>query len=83
MKRVHGSSEYDFRTQTCIFYQVIDDFLGIGSQRIVVKGTGGHLFHYREFPYKDQACSVNKELYNFFCIAQQFWEKIFTDVSQS
>jgi len=48
MKIVHGISEYDFRTQMCIFYQVIDDFVDVGSQRIVVKRTAGHLFHYRE-----------------------------------
>ena len=47
---VHGSSEYDFRTQTCVFYQVKDDFLYVGSQRIVVKRTAGHLFRYCELP---------------------------------
>ena len=37
-------SEYDFRPQMCIIYQVTDDFLSVGSQRIEVKGTAGHLF---------------------------------------
>ena len=27
-----GSFEYDFRTQACIFYHVMDDFLDVGSQ---------------------------------------------------
>ena len=48
LKLVREISEYDFRTQTCIFYQDMNDFLDIGSQRIVVKGTAGHLFRYRE-----------------------------------
>ena len=48
MKFGHGSSKYDFRTQTCIFYQVIDSFLVIRSQRIMTKGTGGLFFRYRE-----------------------------------
>ena len=36
----------DFWTQTCFFYQVIDDFLDVGSQRVVVKRTACHLFRY-------------------------------------
>ena len=32
IKHVHGISEYDFRTQTCIFYHVIDDFVEVSSQ---------------------------------------------------
>ena len=48
IKLVHGSSEYDFRTQAGIFYQVIDDFLDVGLQWIVVKRAAGHIFRYRE-----------------------------------
>ena len=33
----------------CIFFQVIDYILDVESQRILVKGTGGHLFRFREF----------------------------------
>ena len=47
-KFIHEISEYDFLTQTCIFYQVIGDFLDVASQRIVIKGTAGHLFRYRD-----------------------------------
>ena len=42
------SRDFDLRAQRCIIYQVIDDYLDVGSQRIVVKGTAGHLFRYRE-----------------------------------
>ena len=41
---IHEISQYDFQTQTNIIYQVMDDYLDIGSQRIVVKGTAATFF---------------------------------------
>jgi len=42
---VHSTSEYDF-------HKLQDDFLDVGSQRIVEKSTAGHLFHYRKMKLK-------------------------------
>ena len=55
----------------CIIYQVIDDFLDVGSQRIVVKGTACHLFRYRELYFSLEILTVCTQTVVFECLSVQ------------